>query len=565
MKLKHFVKCVIILLVISLSQIYSQVENVSAQHTVYNFLKRAELSGFISNYHDAILPLSRKQVSEFLLQISSQKDKLSETQKKILDDYLIEFSFDIVKNLDASFSLLGRNNSIAESFKNRSLFDKEKYIYAYSDSNLNLFTDGLLTFDYRKSRGNGLNDKAFFIDAGFRIRGSVYDRMGYFFQLTNAQFWGSRELLQRDKYISQSYALRTLNSKNFDFVEGYLRYSTGIISAEVGRERVLWGNSYGTKLILSDYPRVYDAVRFDVEYKNLKYTFMHAWILGKPDSLIYNSVGDTEPIVADKYFAAHRLEFSFSPSVDVGAQEITIYSNRSVDLGYLNPLTFFESVQRSRQERDNSYLAFDIQIRPLTGLELQGTLFFDDIHLELLGKNRWENRNAWQLGVMSVDPFGIPNTNLSVEYTHVSPYMFAHNRSRENDYGSNKILLGTQIGPNAESWFFKLKHDLTSKLSFSTSLEVIRSGENVYDSTGQLVQNVGGDFLQPFRNGDDIYNDFLGGYKHQNISLGFYCTYEIMNEIFFDFRYEWSRSKNQTLNKELFDQYNIDGALRIDF
>ncbi len=565
MKNKLIVIILFIQLICSVDSSYSQTENVPANHPVYNFLKRAELTGLITNYHDAVLPLSRRQISDYLIIINSRKEQLSQTQNNLLDDFLIEYEFDINKDKNNSFSLIGAGDDVISGMVRGTFHDREKYFYTYNDTNINLFADGLLTLGYRRSRGNGLYDKAIFLDAGFRLRGSLYDNIGYYMQLTNGQFWGSREVLQRDKRISQSFALGTTNSKNFDFVEGYLRYGGDIVSVELGRERILWGNSYGTKLILSDYPRVYDAVRFDAEYKNIKYTFMHAWILGKKEYLQFHPSYDFEPIVADKYFAAHRLELSFSKCVDLGFQEITIYSNRSVDLGYLNPLTFFESVQRSREERDNGYLAFDIQIRPVEGFELQGTLFYDDIHIPLFGANRWENRYAWQLGLMSVDPLGVPNTNFMVEYTRIEPYMFAHNRSRENDYGSGAILLGTQIGPNAESWFFKLDHYFTHRMNLSTSFEIIRSGENIYDSTGVLIKNVGGDFLQPYRSGDGIYKEFLGGYKHKTLVAHAYLTYEIMNEIFLDFRYEWTSNKNQSLNYKLFDQSDYGCALRIDF
>ena len=38
----------------------AQVETVPANHPVYIFLKRMEVKGLIDRYHDAILPISRK-------------------------------------------------------------------------------------------------------------------------------------------------------------------------------------------------------------------------------------------------------------------------------------------------------------------------------------------------------------------------------------------------------------------------------------------------------------------------------------------------------------------------
>lgn len=544
--------------------VFPQTENIPANHPIYHFLKRMEVKNIISRYHDAVLPLSRKEIAQFIIQIENNKDKLTETETDILADYMVEFEYDLHKSTGTSFSLFGKGDDIVSGMVRGTFHDQEKYIYTYSDSIFSVFVDGLMNIDFRRSTGDGLHANASFVEVGPRLRGTIYDKLGYYFQLTNAQFWGSRDALKRDKRISQSYALGTTDSKNFDFVEGYVRYDADIISAQIGRERVLWGNSYGVKIFLSDYPRVYDAVRVDVDYKNFKYTFLHAWILGKPDSIEINNGEGIEPLAADKYFAAHRLEYSLGNILDLGIQEITIYSNRSVDLGYLNPVTFFESVQRSRGERDNGFLAFDFQLRPIKGYELQGTLFFDDINIPKWGTRNVSNRQAYQIGIMAVEPIGIPNTSMMVEYTRVEPFTFSHNRSRENQYSSNNVLLGNQLGPNADSWFFRINHYLTHRLSLSGSLEYQRSGENIYDDQGNLIKNVGGDFLVGYRSIDPRENEFLSGILFKTWVGKFYATYEIINEIYLDFRYEWKQISDQS-NEEKIESHDYGLSLRIDF
>lgn len=562
-KSKILYQSVLIFLLCSLS--YSQTENVPANHSVYSFLKRMELKNIITNYQDAVLPLSRKEIAQFIIQIEKNKAKLTETETAILTDYKVEFENDLYKSAENSFSLFGRGDDVVSGMVRGTFHDKEKHIYTYADTVINIFVDGLMNIDYRRSTGNGLHANVSFIEVGPRVRGTIYDKLGYYFQLTNSQFWGSREVLQMDKRIRQSFALTTPESKNFDFVEGYLRYDAGIISAQVGRERVLWGNSYGDKLFISDYHRVFDAVRMDVDYKNFKYTFLHGWLLGKPgDSFPLNS-GASEPIVADKYIAAHRFEYAINNYLNLGFQELSIYSNRSVDLGYLNPITFFESVQRSRQERDNGFLAFDFQVRPVEGYEIQSTLFFDDIEIPKLGRDRWENKYAFQLGLMAVNPLRIPSTNFILEYTRVDPYMFSHNRSRENEYSSNNVLLGTQIGPNAESWLFGSDHFITNRLTLTSKFEYQRSGENSYDSSGVLIKNVGGDFLQPLRAGIDTPpTRFLDGILHKKMKWQIIINYEMLNEVFCEFRYDWSSTKYTDTNRKQ-EYHNFSGTIKIDF
>ena len=94
-------------------------------------------------------------------------------------------------------------------------------------------------------------------------------------------------------------------------------------SAEVGRERVLWGSGYGEKLTSSDNVRIYDFIRADARYKAIRYTFMHAWLGGQTRTIPFTLPFDTtalfyEPVAADKYFAAHRFELMFPGVLDVG-------------------------------------------------------------------------------------------------------------------------------------------------------------------------------------------------------------------------------------------------------
>ena len=63
--------------------------------------------------------------------------------------------------------------------------------------------------------------------------------------------------------------------------------------------------------------------------------------------------------LGDKYVALHRIGVKLSPLFSFGIGEMVVYSNRSIDAAYLNPIIFFESVQRSRKDRDNTFLVFD--------------------------------------------------------------------------------------------------------------------------------------------------------------------------------------------------------------
>ena len=529
------------------SLLLAQAENVPVADPVYTFLKRMQVRGILERYRDAILPLSRREVGEFLLIIDQNREKLTGSEKDRVHRYLDEFRYEVSGSTEGTNSLISTSTEGMTSGSGGFFGNTQKYLYAMRDTNLTFFVNGLLTFDARRITGDALGSAhAEFVQGGLRARGTVAGRLGYFIQAVNAQFWGSRELLARDPAIAQTEAIGSTDIQNFDAAEGHVRYDGGIVSAEVGTERVLWGTGYDQKMIMSENVRPFPFLRADFRYKSLRYTFIHAWLLGFPrpwtDFVSADSALKIKGAsIADKYIAAHRLELSFPRLFNFGFQEMVVYSNRSPDLAYLTPLILLESAQRSRGERDNGLWSFDIQTHFTPGMELTGTILFDDLHLNDFFKNRYYNKNAYQLGFFLTDPLFFRNTSLLVEWTRVQPFVFSHDYSIEDTYTSYGAALGPRIGPNSESWFIRGDVFPADRLALSLRYFYGRHGDNVYDASGNILANVGGDIEQGHRLGDPLTVDFLAGniVKTQRVQL--IATYEAVYQIWVDGWYEYQR------------------------
>jgi Capsule assembly protein Wzi len=535
---------ILLLIPVLSTQLLGQAETVPVGHPVYRFLKRMEVRSLIQRYHDAVLPLSRQQVATFLTTLRDSSS-LSSTEQEVLSDFLHEFGYDIHQTLEGYASLL--SSAAPDRYTPGRA---ERFLYVEADSNVSVFGNALLAVDARGIGGDALGSQnAEYVQFGFAVRGTILKHIGFAGRATNAQAWGSHDLLLRDPALAQSYVLQVEGKKNFDFTEGYVRYDGGIVSAELGREKILWGTGYDQKLVLSGNVRTFDFIRADLEYKSLTYTFIHAWLLGRRSDLSFSPAFDStttfvEPVLADKYFAAHRLEFSFPGLLDVGAQEMVVYSNRSVDLAYLNPFLLIESAQRSRDERDNVQWAFDVRLHTFRGIELTGAILFDDINFPELFTDAWRDRFAFQGGLFAADPFSIPNTSVTLEYTRVEPYVYSHDRSREDDYGSRGVLLGPRIGPNADAWFGRIDVTPLRNVSLALAVSMERHGENVVDATGTLIRNVGGDFLIPHRSTDSPTKTFLDGLLVRTTRLQVLGTWEVANQIWLDLSYELEHERN---------------------
>jgi hypothetical protein len=527
----------------------AQVENVPADHPIYLFLDRMEARQLIQRYHDAILPLSREEVAGFLSTIAGRDSALSSVERGYLRDYLSEFQFDISRSFEHTRPLINPPDSIDWSITGHLFSDTEKFLFAGSDSTISLFANALLDVDARWITGDALGStNSQFVQFGGRFRGTAFDHVGYYLEATNAAFRGSRELLQRDRIISQAHTLNVVDTQHFDFAEGYVRYTNDIFSLQIGRERLLWGLGYDQKMIASDNVRVFDFIRLGARYKSFQYIFVHGWLLGESSSVEFTVPGDTtvyvEPTNADKYFAGHRFEISFENALDLGFQEMVIYSNRSPDLAYLNPLIVIESVQRSRGERDNVSWGFDVETHFMKGLQLSGSIIFDDLHLGEFFEPKWYNKYAYQAGLLLTDPLFLPNITLIVEYTRVEPFVYSHERSRESTYSSLGASLGPRIGANADAWFLRLDWFVARRWFVSGSITFERSGENIYDDSGNLVTNVGGDIRQPHRPSDPIDRVFLDGNLVRYTRGQLRISHEIINQIWCDGWYLYELSTN---------------------
>jgi hypothetical protein len=288
----------------------------------------------------------------------------------------------------------------------------------------------------------------------------------------------------------------------------------------------------------------------------LKLTFKYGII--NFSSVFGSTVGEYSPDREErysKYFTANRLKLSFDKLFDVGIGE-TVISSRGIELGYINPLIFYKFAEMSLQDRDNGTIFADIQTHFIKNLELQGTFFLDENILSNLSDlSKASNKTAYQLGFFWYEPAGLKNVSLIFEYTKIRPYVYTH-FDRKNTYSAFGVGLGHPIGPNADQLFFKLRYNLSEKVTLNLEFQKIRKGKNYYDAEGNLVRNVGGDIFQTFRGGIDSEEAyFLDGVRENTESIGVNISYEPIRNYVFDLHYSNNILKNITYDQNTDNSY----------
>ena len=349
------------------------------------------VNGILNDYDDVILPLSRKQIQSAISDIQLNKHKLNSIDQKILDRMSLKLGF------QDSVEVVQFFDRFPDRFLSNLIEEKEKHLYFYRDSIISFYADPMLEYKLIYSDMNKMGSSI--LNFGGRIRGSYQDWFGYYIQATNGSVFGNRATASLDKRIKQSFTFNDTKINYFDNTTGYFRVEKGIMSAQLGRERILWGAGEINKLVLSDNPPIFDFIRFGLKYKAIRYDFLHGWLVMQPEFLqISNDISKEK---RSKYIAISRLGINPNQDISLGVSQTVIYSNRSFEAAYLNPFLFWESAQRSLNDLDNSFLTFDGKYRATNGLVINSTAIFDDINFSRLFNGEWAGHNngfAWQLG-----------------------------------------------------------------------------------------------------------------------------------------------------------------------
>jgi hypothetical protein len=522
---------------------FCQVENVPADNYVYDYLKVLSVKGIITGYDDMVLPLSKKTITNYLEEAGSKKNLLSVNEKELL------------KKLKIKLDLTGKvdNAVFTDVFpSDMSLLlgkDKAKYFYSYKDSSLNIYINPIIEdkFIYSKDKNSTSN----LLDWGGKLYGTYSDWFGFYLSASNGFESGDRSIAELDQQVNQSFTFNNTGINYFDHTEGYFRLEKGKLGLEIGRERILWGRGIN-KLFISNNAPVFDFIKFNASLGIFSLDFLHGWLVQPPnytwDTILSSYVKNKNP----KYIALSRIGVNPSNNLSFGISQTIIYANRPLELAYLNPFLFFESAQRSLNDLDNSFIAFDAKYKVINGLELSSVINFDDIDFKTIsteGFGSIQTRYAWQTNVIIGNPLLPENTLLSLDYVILRPYVFSHFGIGESlSYTNNGYMIGPNLQPNSIEFSIRLSYILNPDIIISAGYDNIRHGSNIYDTNGNLVRNVGGDVFQYYKIGDSRRTNILDGILDMTNKISFNLEYEFILGFYLGFQYD-----HISFNKSGFD------------
>ena len=145
------------------SNILSNQIYVDYNDPIYNYLKRMSNLGIIEYYMIGTKPHSRDYMAKLIYNIEQKKDQISLIDKLALDEYVIDYNYELnntpyFKLLDGdnTYHLFESSEEIGSLYKRISKFTKKQedlHFYVYQDSINSLFIDvgGLFRQEIKKS------------------------------------------------------------------------------------------------------------------------------------------------------------------------------------------------------------------------------------------------------------------------------------------------------------------------------------------------------------------------------------------------------------------------------
>ena len=537
----------------------AQTSGVPLNHWGYDAIERWEIRGFIPAAYNGSKPFTRLEMADYVAAVwkfyQEQPEQFSGTDLEQLLYLSLEFKEELEKTAEyhrpEQFDYW--NPRLYYLFHKTPLTIVNPYIYSnyrnmvylhYQD--FRLAADPILSYSIQQQMDETTGKyQQVRISNGLMFRGELGKYFGFYFDLTDNHV--SDERWQGEKIPFQVWEesgwpfLTTRDNGDFDFDENvaYLSFQYKYFYLVYGREFNQWGVGHTGNLLLSTNAQLYDEIKLVIQYWRFKFTHLTAFLQYiSPEGREYMK---DQPHI-DQYWSGNRLELNLGKGVQLGLSESVVYGDRSLQLGYLNPISFFKSVEHYYGDRDNGALGVDLEWRIQNGIKWFGEWFIDDITTTKLGSDWYGNKFGWQSGIFWVNPFSLRDIDLLLEYTRIKPYVYSHSYQDYNKYKHYDTILGHYIGPNSDQLLVRFRKRFSKFLETALEYQVYRHGSNPAD------RNVGGDPDRPHQDGDAIDAVFLDGMRKEQQSYGIDLRYELIRNLMAEVYYR--RMKNQQLGWE---------------
>jgi len=396
----------------------------------------------------------------------------------------------------------------------RKLF--REHLVAVDTADVKFTIDPLLNINggYERIQGK----KTWTNTRGFIIRGTLGEKLSFesTFLENQSEFPSYLDKFVRlNKIVPGSGAPKAFGNLAFDYemASGYLSYTPSkFFNFQFGTGKNFIGEGYRS-LILSDQSFDYPYLRITTSFWHFKYTNLYAQLQDLTEA-------NGTHYWRKKYTTMHLLSWDVTKNFNIGLFEAVVWSaqdslvQRGFEVNYLNPIIFLNPVETSLDSPDNMLMGFTYSYR-INRTTLYGQIMLDEFRLKdvLAGDGWWDNKQAFQIGVKSFEPFSIKGLFLLTEYNQARPFTFSYKNSIQN-YGHYNQPLGDPLGANFREWVSMVRYQKRRWIGqaklitahYGKDVNNLNYGMNIFDSYNTHVQEYGNRIGQGLRT-NLIYTD----------------------------------------------------------
>jgi len=493
----------------------AQASLVPSDHPVYEWLARQRALGNAPGYSYESLPLTRGQIAALLASLHG----LSGIDSALRKTYYIEFTPDTAYLRHPNTLLQGHDSGVGKTIAQKArllVSEREPALAAWGDSSTNV------TVNYRWGLGwvsahDGLTRiKDAYGDGGFRAYATVERHLGFHLQWNNPY---NAEGLQYDPQYGKTGDVVAGHGSAF-FAQGFASWNRGPFEMDLGTGTLRMGLGAREAVIFRQFSPNFTWVRLQFTSKVVQYTFVHGSLEAPTNDVILPG-GIISRVAPARWIAARRFQIRPDRRLQLAFTETVTYSNRGIDISYLNPVYPLKLSEFDNGDRDDPIWFADGVIRPVRGLELYATLGIDDMFswkdvFRATGhrsNNDGTTKLLYQGGVSAAVRTG---TDVRAEYLRVEPYFYTH-WLQLNTYQERGFALANDVGPNADEWWLSLKQWVPWRGWVQGSVRFVRQGLNPVNLAGQTI-DVGGDLITSRHTGQKVL--FLAGDLQKWRALG---------------------------------------------
>ena len=273
-------------------------------------------------------------------------------------------------------------------------------------------------------------------------------------------------------------------------MDGSIAYGSPRFYVQGGISHNSFGPFYGRSVVFS--PDAQHTANFSVVVNPGRWSYTHGmFVLGAS-----NNAG--EGVYPNKFMMLHSIEGRIFDWLTASFYETIVYGDR-FDPSYFVPMPFMVA-QGITGFDDNLMMGVSFTIKPFAGLSWSTDIFIDDISLNDVFKFDFDTkiRGALQTGIKYA-PLGLPVLKLvQLDYTLVTPYMYAHKQNIYSPYDGDYVIggtkainyqtynnvgtaIGSQLAPNSDRVFLSVSGEPVQGLNITLTGAFIRHA-NVNES-----------------------------------------------------------------------------------